>query len=219
MTPPAERDRWIALGLLLAALALAYGVLVHPWWTVPMQAVNQRIEGLRERDLRLRMQVAQAPQVAARLSEVMQRQASAPGFLPESSTELATAGLVQRLETVVAQASPGNRSCAITNRSPLAEPGRERYARVVVQVRLRCGSPELAAVLHSLESGAPRLFVGNLNVLAQRYFFAAGTGNADSGRDGGLDVSFDLYGYLRTDATVPAANGHGANIAGVANAR
>ena len=54
----------------------------------------------------------------------------------------------------------GNRSCAITNRSPLAEPGRERFARVVVQVRLNCGSPELAAVLHSLESGAPRLFVG-----------------------------------------------------------
>lgn len=215
MTQPFDRDRWIALGLLLAALALAYGLLVHPWWTVPMRAVNERIEGLRERDLRLRMQVAQAPQVTARLTQVMQRLANEPGFLPESSTELATAGLVQRLETVVAQASPGNRSCAITNRSPLAEPGRERFARVVVQVRLNCGSPELAAVLHSLESGAPRLFVGNLNVLARRYFFAPGaTGNTGGSRDGGLDVSFDLYGYLRPDATVPAAN-----VGGAANAR
>lgn len=216
MTQPSDRDRWIALGLLLAALALAYALLVHPWWTVPMRDVNERIEGLRERDLRLRMQAAQAPQVTARLTEVMQRLANEPGFLPESSTELATAGLVQRLETVVAQASPGNRSCAITNRSPLAEPGRERFARVVVQVRLRCGSPELAAVLHSLESGAPRLFVGNLNVLAQRYFFAPGaTGNVGGGgRDGGLDVSFDLYGYLRPDATVPASN-----TVGAANAR
>lgn len=224
MTSPAERDRWIALGLLLAALALAYGVLVHPWWTVPMQAVTQRIEDLRERDLNLRMQVAQAPQVAARLTQVRQRQANVPGFLPESSTELATAGLVQRLETVVAQASPGNRSCAITNRSPLAEPGRERYARVVVQVRLRCGNPELAAVLHSLESGAPRLFVGNLNVLAQRNFFGAGDSGNPGSRDGGLDVSFDLYGYLRPDATVPAANVRGGNVAsggnsGAANAR
>lgn len=214
MTLSADRDRWIALGLLLVALALVYGLLVHPWWTVPMRDVNQRIEGLRERDLRLRVQIAQAPQVAARLSEVMRRQASAPGFLPEASTELATAGLVQRLETVVAQASPGNRSCAITNRSPLAEPGRERFARVVVQVRLRCGSPELAAVLHSLESGSPRLFVGNLNVLAQRYFFTPGaSGNPGAGRDGGLDVSFDLYGYLRPDATVPAPSVGGATSA------
>ena len=31
----ADRDRWLALGLLLAALALAYLVLVHPWWTAP----------------------------------------------------------------------------------------------------------------------------------------------------------------------------------------
>lgn len=217
MTQPAERDRWIALGLVLATLGLAYAVLVHPWWTVPMQAVNERIEGLRERDLRLRMQVAQAPQVAARLAQVRQQQANVPGFLPESSTELATAGLVQRLETVVAQASPGNRSCAITNRSPLTEPGRERYARVVVQVRLRCGSPELAAVLHSLESGTPRLFVGSLNVLAMRNFFGpSSAGQAAGTRDGGLDVSFDLYGYLRPDATVPAG---GTSVRGVANAR
>ena len=213
---PSDRDRWIALGLLLAALALAYGLLVHPWWTVPMVDVNQRIEELRERDLRVRMQVAQAPQVTARLTEVMQRQANEPGFLPESSTELATAGLVQRLETVIGQASPGNRSCVIKNRSPLAEPGRERYARVVVQVRLHCGSPELAAVLHSLESGAPRLFVGNLNMLAQRYFAGPGTSSnlEGGGRDGGLDVSFDLYGYLRPDATLPASR-----VAGGANAR
>ena len=39
----------------------------------------------------------------------------------------------------------------------------------VVQVRLRCGNPQLAQVLHSLESGAPRLFVDNLNLIAQRF--------------------------------------------------
>ena len=78
-----------------------------------------------------------------------------PGFLPEASAELATAGLVQRLETVVLQASPGNRSCAITNRSPMTEATPRAFPAVVVQVRLRCGTPELAAVLHSLESGTP----------------------------------------------------------------
>jgi general secretion pathway protein M len=63
-----------------------------------------------------------------------------------------------------------------------------------VQVRLRCGTPELAAVLHALESGSPRLFVDNLNILAQRYFFMPGQ---NANQAGGLDVSFDLYGYLR----------------------
>jgi general secretion pathway protein M len=196
-----NRDRWLALGLLGAALALAYAMLVHPWFTVPLQAVQERIDAARERELRLRMQIKQSPVVQKRLEQARVDLARTPGFLPESSAELATAALVQRLETVVSQASPGRRACEITNRSPLQEPSREKYAPVTVQVRLRCGTPELANVLHSLEGGAPRLFVGNLNVLGQRVFFNPG----QSGMQGGLDVSFDLYGYLQPGAT-PAVN-------------
>ena len=211
MTPPTRptenfspRDRWLALGWLLALLALAYALLVHPWWTVPMQEAGARIDTLQQRELRLRAQLQQAPQVEQRLQQVRAQQGDRPGFLPESNPELATASLIQRLETVVQQASPGNRSCAITNRSPLDANTRERYARVVVQVRLRCGTPELASVLHSLESGAPRLFIGNLNILAQRMYFSPGRGAPDGG-NGGLDASFDLYGYLAPPVEAPSA--------------
>lgn len=194
--PVSNRDRWLALGLLVAALALAYAVLVHPWFTVPMGEVEARIDTARERELRLRMQIRQAPLVQQRLQQARNELARTPGFLPERSPELATAALVQRLETVVAQASPGRRACEITNRSPLQEQSRDKYARVTVQVRLRCGTPELANVLHSLEGGTPRLFVNNLNVLGQRVFFSPG----QSGMQGGLDISFDLYGYLQPGA-------------------
>ena len=187
-----DRDRWLALALLLAALLLGYALLVHPWWTVPMQEVGARVDELRERELRIRTQLQQAPQVQRELAAALAQQAQRPGFLPEATVELATVGLVQRLETVVRQASPGNRSCAIANQSPLAVAGREIYPRVVVQVRLRCGAPELASVLHQLESGSPRLFVENLNILAQRYAYQASESGA-----GGLDVNFDLYGYLK----------------------
>ncbi len=188
-----DRERWLALGVLAALLVLAYLALLHPWWTVPILDLDNRIESLQQRDLRARMELKQAPDVRKRLEAVQAQAARIPGFMPERTPELATSALVQRLETAVAEASPGNRSCAITNRSPLTEPRQQRFPRVVVQVRLRCGSPELAAVLHSLESGAPRLFVDNLNVLVQRYFFAAGQGP----QNGGLDVSFDLYGYIQ----------------------
>jgi general secretion pathway protein M len=194
--PVSNRDRWLALGLLAAVLLLAYGVLIHPWFTVPMREVGERIESARERELRLRMEINQAPAVQQRLQQARSTLARTPGFLPERSPELATAALVQRLEAVVSQASPGRRACEITNRSPLQEPTREKYPRVTVQVRLRCGTPELANVLHSLEGGTPRLFVGNLNILGQRVFFNPG----QSGAQGGLDVSFDLYGYLQPGA-------------------
>ena len=195
-----ERDRWLALGLLLAVLAVVYLLLVHPWWTAPMLQVGQDIADSRKRELRVRTQLQQAPLIRKQLAAAMAQQARRPGFLPEASVELATAGLVQRLETVVAQASPGNRSCAITNRSPMPQASRERFDRVVVQARLRCGTPELAAVLHSLESGSPRLFIDNLNVLSQHYTYLA----SPAGNSAGLEVSFDLYGYLRPAAgTLP----------------
>lgn len=208
MTPVvSDRERWIALGLLAGVLGLAYLVLVHPWWTVPLRETNARIEQLQERDARLRAQIAQAPLVERQLQAAQQRLANQPGFLPEASAELATAGLVQRLEAVVQQASPGNRSCAIQNRSPVPDTGRERYPRVVVQVRLNCGAPELATVLHALEGGMPRLFVDNLNVLAQRFNF--GPVEPGTAQGTGLDVSFDLVGYLRpqvaSNAPAPAA--------------
>ena len=58
--------------------------------------------------------------------------------------------------------------------------------------------PELGAVLHALESGSPQLFVDNLDILSRRSYLG-------TGQEGGLlDVSFDLYGYLKTAAEVPA---------------
>lgn len=192
-----ERERWLALAILAGVLLLGYLALVHVWWTVPMMQVQSRIDTLQARDLRVRMELQQAPEVRERLQEVRALAARTPGFMAEASPELATAALVQRLETAVEAASPGNRSCAITTRSPITDPPRQqRYPRAVVQVRLRCGTSELAAVLHSLESGSPRLFVDNLNILANRNFFAALQGG-QGGQGVGLDASFDLYGYLQ----------------------
>lgn len=198
---PSRRDRWLAAGLLLVALGLAYAVLIHPWWTVPMRDADARIESLQQRELRLRMQLAQAPRVADRLQQVRDQQQGVPGFLPEANPELATASLIQRLETVVAEASPGNRSCAITNRSPLDSDNRDSYRRVIAQVRLRCGTPELSRVLYLLESGTPRLFVDNLNILTQGAYLS----RAESAGSGGLDVSFDLQGYLLPLDVLPSA--------------
>jgi general secretion pathway protein M len=205
---PTGRDRWLALGLLLAALALAYLLFVHPWWTAPMLEVQDELKTAQERELRVRTQLAQSSEIDRRLAQATAQAAQHPSFLPEPSAELASAGLVRRLEAVVAQASPGNRSCAITNRSPLAASAvRERFQRVTVQVRLRCGTPELAAVLHALEGGSPRLFVDNFNTLALRSFGVRALG---ANGEGGLDVAFDLHGYLRPTAATPVAAG-GAN--------
>lgn len=196
-----RRDRWLALAILAGVLALAYLLLVHWWWTVPMLEVGAEIDALQQRDLRARMELQQAPAVRERLEEVRAQTAGVPGFMPEANVQLATAALVQRLESVVAEASPGNRSCMISNRTPLADTRQERFPRAAVQVRLTCGNAETAAVLHSLESGSPRLFVDNLNMLTTSFNYGGGQRSG-----GGLEVSFDLYGYLQPVPGAPNAD-------------
>ncbi|HYG05905.1 MAG TPA: type II secretion system protein GspM [Stenotrophomonas sp.] len=196
---PSRRERIWALVLLLVVLALLYLLIVHPFFVQPLLATEARVQALAERSQRVRAELQEAPRVASQLQRARTQLAARSGFLPEASAELAVAGLVQRLETVVSQASPGHRSCAISNRSTLPADMQGRFARVAVQVRLRCGTLELSTVLHSLESGAPGLFIDNLNVLAQRVPSSPG----DSGN--GLDVTFDLSGYVRPGAVTTEA--------------
>lgn len=197
----AERDRWLALALLIGALVLAYFLLVHPWFTVPLRATDARIADLQARDARVRALLQQEPEIRQRLAQLDAQGLGGAGFLNEPTAELATAGLIQRLESVVESASAASRGCAILNRAPLtAEPPPGRYRRVGVEVRLRCGNTETLAVLHALESARPYLFVDAVNITAQRFFAIPG---AAQPQEGGLDVSFNLYGYLRP-ATAPA---------------
>jgi len=176
---------------------VAYLLLVHPWLTRPLLAIHADIATVQERQQRVQAQLAQRGQIATQLSEVQTALEGRPGFLREATAESAAAALSSRLQDAVASASPGNRSCTISNRTPLPDASREpAFPRVALQVRLRCGVPEMAAVLHTLETGTPRLFVDNLNLLAQRFQ------QSPSETGTGLDVSFELVGYLRPGAAL-----------------
>ena len=192
MTTAADRLKLLAGALL--ALALAYTVLLHWWWTAPMLAMGDEIAQLRDQELALREEIAQRPVLEAELARVREFESGNPGFLPETNRQLATAALVQRLEAVIAEASPQPGRCQITARTPTESRADEPFVRATVQVRLRCGMAELGAVLHALESGSPQLFVDNIDLLSRRSYLAAGP------EGGGIDISFDLYGYLKTPA-------------------
>ncbi len=208
----ARRSRWSAIGLLLLTLAAAYAIGLHWWWTSPMLAMGQRMDELREQELRFRMLAQQRPAIEQRLAQLRKSEQDNPAFLPEASVELAQAGLSQRIETEVGAVSPDHGSCSITQRTPTPNNAPERYQRVVVQVRLLCGMSEFSALLHSLESGRPQLFVGNLNIIGRVGFAANGAPETS----GPLDIAFDVYGYLRPG--VGASNANAATAGANANA-
>ena len=186
------------LGLGIAG-AVAYGLLVHWWWTAPMLALGDRIAEVRDEELGLRMEAAQRPALETALADLRAAEAADPGFLAEPDRDLATAALVSRLETEVRRAAPNPLACEITARTPLDVATDAPYPRVTVQIRMRCDAAALGQVLHALEGGRPQLFVDNLALQSLSAFFGAGQALGDSR----IDVTFDLYGFLRPVA--PAA--------------
>ena len=100
MTRPTEATRVRALLVMLAALGFAYLVGVHWWFTAPMLSMGTQIEDLRKQEQALRMESRQRPGIERGMAQVRAFEEANPGFLPEGNKELATAGLVQRLESV-----------------------------------------------------------------------------------------------------------------------
>lgn len=198
-------ERWRPLLWLGLAGLVAYGLLVHLWWTAPMRALGQQIAEVRDDELGLRMEAEQIPQLQARLAEVRAAEASNPGFLAEPDKDLATAALVQRLESEIRRVAANPLACEIVARTPIEAQSRDPYPRVTVQIRLRCDAGVLGGLLYALESGSPQLFIDNMALNSMAAYFGAGQGAADSR----VDVVFDLYGYLRP--TTPASALGGSN--------
>lgn len=195
-------ERWRPLLWLGIAAVLGYGLLVHWWWTAPMLALGDQVAAVRDEELGLRMEGEQIPQLQARLAEVRTAEAANPGFLAEPDKDLATAALVQRLESDIRRVSPNPIACEIVARTPIEALNRDPYPRVTVQIRLRCDAGILGQLLHALESGSPQLFIDNMALNSMAAFFGGGQGATDSR----VDAVFDLYGYLRPTAA-PAAEG------------
>lgn len=193
LLPRADRGRWVALGLLVAALGLVYLVAFH-WFVLAHAGYNDRLETLRDQLTRYRSAAAQRPELEQQLQRVQRYQQTNDYFLRQTTQGQAAAQLTNRLKQVVSSNARTDDSCQVlsTQPQPVREP--EQFERVTVEVRLRCDIDDLAAVLHEVENGVPLVFMDDVSIYQQR-IRARGGGY----RDVFLDVRFKMYGYLRSD--------------------
>lgn len=190
--PEGRQGRILALALLVASLALIYLVFVHWWFAAPLMQARAELIELRDDESRFRHTALQRPAIEQRLAEVRAFEASNPGFLPEDNFDLAASALIQRLRGQVEALGGGQ--CTLVSTTPVRSREEEPFTRVVVRVQMRCETESLLQVLHGLESGSPQLFVNEFGATRRTVrgsFPSGGQGNS------GLEVAFELYGYLR----------------------
>jgi general secretion pathway protein M len=201
LLPSPERARLLALPLLLAVLALGYFGGVHWWFTAPHLEIAERMQELRDQEMRYRRTASERPQVQERLDEVRRFEAGNPAFLAETDFDSAAAGLTQRLKQIVGEHARDAQSCQIIMNQYSRPTEKELFERASIRVRLRCSLEEFAPILYDLESGSPMLFVDELQVWKQTGYRAPGSNQVTSY----LDVQFTLSGYMRKRAAKEGA--------------
>jgi general secretion pathway protein M len=74
----------------------------------------------------------------------------------------------------------------------------ERFQKVTVNVRMRCGIEDLKKVLYALETGVPMIIADEVTVIKPR----SRRRPTDQQQEAGtlLDIRFNMSGYLRDSA-------------------
>jgi general secretion pathway protein M len=182
-------SRMTAILLFVIVLIVVYLLCFH-WFILRHVEYSDEIETLREQLGRFNRVAAMREPYETRLRDLQTNRSDQNLFLEESGFNEAAAAMSQRLgEAVDARA---DHSCELVSRQPVRPRVQERYEKVTVNVRMRCGIDDVMSILHWLESSVPLIIVEEMTIVKPRVPSRRGEAQ-DSGL---LVVRFNMSGYL-----------------------
>lgn len=181
-------SKMTAVLILVIAIIVVYLLCFH-WFILRHVDYSEEISGLREQLGRFNRVAAMRDLYEQRLRDLQANRSDQNLFLEERDFNEAAAAMSERLGQAV-DARAAN-SCQIVSRQPVRPRVQERYEKVTVNVRMRCGIDDVKDILHWLESSIPLIIVEEMTIVKPR---------ARRGRDAResnqLDVRFNMSGYL-----------------------
>ena len=187
-------SRLTAILLFVIAVILVYLLCFH-WFILRHLEYSEEIGALSEQLGRFQRVAAQRGEFESLLQSLQDRRSDENLFLEGNDFNEAAAGMSERLSQMVSVQAEDN--CQIVSRQPVRPRVEERFQKVTVNVRMRCGIEDLKKVMYSLETGVPMIIADEVTVIKPR----SRRRRSDDG-DGGnvLDIRFNMYGYLREGA-------------------
>lgn len=188
--------RLTALLILVIVLLLVYLACFH-WFFLRHREYTAEISDLSEQLARYQRVAEQRSAYENVLQSLQDRKSDENLFLEGIDFNEAAAGMSERLSQMISVQAEGN--CQIISRQPVRPRVQERYERVTVNVRMRCGIEDLKRILYSLETGVPMVIADEITIIKPRS--RRRRANAQESEAGELlDVRFNISGYLRTSA-------------------
>ena len=186
-------NRLAAILLFVIALIFVYLLCFH-WFIVRHLDFGNEISELSTQLGRFEQVAAQMTQYELLLKSLDDRKSDENLFLEGGDFNEAAAEMSERLSQMVNAQALG--ACQIVSRQPVRPRVQERFEKVTVNVRMRCGIEDLKKVLHSLETGVPMVIADEVTVIKPRT--RRRSGKAAAPAQTALDIRFNMSGYLRT---------------------
>ena len=190
LQPGSVLSRTLAIAILGIVLLGAYRLIATPLVIAYLDG-EARIEQAKELLQRYEALAEQRSLLADRLAKQEERAGSAAGYLTGPSDALAAAQLQDRVKSVVEGAGGELRSTQILPAEALE--GDLGFRRATLRVRFVVTIEGLKTTLYELETGQPYLIIDDVTIRQER---VRRRGN-DPERAPTLDVSLELFGYLR----------------------
>ena len=187
-------SRLTAILILVIVLLVVY-LTCFRWFILRHLEYSAEIEELSGQLGRYQRVAAQRAEYETLLQGLQDRRSDENLFLEGSDFNEAAAGMSERLSQMISIQAED--SCQIVSRQPVRPRVQERFQKVTVNVRMRCGIEDLKKILYSLETGVPMVIADEVTIIKPRA--RRRRANAQEPEAGQLlDIRFNMSGYLRT---------------------
>lgn len=186
-------NRRAAILLFVITVILVYLLCFH-WFIVRHRDYGTEISDLSAQLGRYQRVAAQKTLYESSLQDLENRRSDESLFLGGGDFNEAAAEMSERLGQMIN--TQAEDTCQIVSRQPVRPRVQERFQKVTVNVRMRCGIEDLKKVLYALETSVPMVIADEVTVIKPRTRRRAK--NQASQARTTLDIRFNMSGYLST---------------------
>jgi general secretion pathway protein M len=186
-------NRLAAILLFVIAIILVYLLCFH-WFILRHRDYSTEISELSGQLGRYQRVAAQKTQYESLLQDLEYRKSDESLFIEGGDFNEAAAEMSERLGQMIN--TQAEDTCQIVSRQPVRPRVQERFQKVTVNVRMRCGIEDLKKVLYSLETSVPMVIADEVTVIKPRARRRAN--KAADQVQSALDIRFNMSGYLST---------------------
>jgi len=181
----------------VVALALVYGGAIRPAQAY-LASSREAVAALQDRLARYRQLASERQVLEKQLETLEQDRTRTEDFLRGGSSALAAAALVQHIQSLAEQYG-----AKLVSSQSVEEAGNDLYPKVTIRMHIKGSMEAVTKMCHSLESGAPRVFLDRLTFQKQ-YSVLTNAWQEDTTNPvlnyvDEIDLRFDASGYLLTE--------------------